>query len=74
MQEIHLTWLDYTPLAALVTGAPSLKYLGVWLEDNLKFNIHIKKFETDVAKYAGLFHKIRDFLNINTLKTLYYSL
>ena len=57
-----------------VTRATSVKYLGLWFEDNLQFDTHIQKLETDLAKYAGLFCKIRDFLNINTLKTLYYSL
>ena len=57
-----------------ITRATSVKYLGLWFEDNLKFDTHIKKIETDLAKYADLFNKIRDFLNINTLKTLYYSL
>ena len=56
-----------------ITRATSVRYLSLWFEDNLKFDTHEKKLETDLAKHAGLFYKIRDFLNINTLKTPYYS-
>ena len=51
-----------------------MKGLYLWFEDNLKFDTHLKKLETELTKYARLFCKTRDFLNINTLKTLYYSL
>ena len=57
-----------------ITRTTSVKYLCLWFENNLKFDTHIKKSETDLAKYAGLFYKIRDILNINILKTLYCTL
>ena len=37
--------------------ASSVKYLGQWFENNLEFDSHVKKLETDLAKYAGLFYK-----------------
>ena len=43
-------------------------------ENDLKFDTHIKKLETDLSKSVGPFYKIRSFLNICTFKTLYYSL
>ena len=57
-----------------ITRATSVKCLCLWFEDNLKFDTHLKKLETDLAKYAGLFCETRDFRNINALQTLYYSL
>ena len=57
-----------------IIRATSVKYLGQWFENNLNIDTQIKKLETDLAKYAGLFYKIRDFVNTITLKTLYYSL
>ena len=51
-----------------ITFTTSVKYLSLWFKDNLKFDTHIKKLETDLAKYASVLQKIRNFLNINTLE------
>ena len=56
-----------------IIRATSVKYVGLWFEDNLKFDTPIKMLPTDLAKYADLCNEIRNFLNINTLKTLLFS-
>ena len=50
----------------------SVKYLGLWLDDNLNFTTHIKKLETYLAKYAGVLYRILNYLIHHTTKTLYY--
>ena len=33
-----------------------VKYLGLWLDDDLKFHTHIQHLETHLAKYTGMFY------------------
>ena len=40
-----------------ITRATSVKCLCLLFENNLKFDTHLKKLETDLAKYARLFCK-----------------
>ena len=50
-----------------------VKYLGVWLDDDLKFHSHIQHLETHLAKYTGMFCRIRSYLKIDAIITLFYS-
>ena len=51
-----------------------LKFLGLIIDENLSWNQHIKKLETQIAKTIGMMYKVRPFLNENCLKQLYFSL
>ena len=48
-----------------------LKYLGLWLGDDLKFPTHIQHLETNLAKYTGMFYRIRNYLKIDLMITLF---
>ena len=50
-----------------------VKYLGLWLEDDLKFYIHISDLATHLAKYIGMCYRIRTYLKIDAMITLFYS-
>ena len=50
------------------------KFLGITLDDALKFNEHISTICRKVSKTIGIFYKLRSFVNIQTLISLYYSL
>ena len=50
-----------------------VKYLGLWLDDDLKFYTHIQHLETHLAKYTGMFYRIRSYLKIDAMITLFYS-
>ena len=50
-----------------------LKYLGLWLDDDLKFHTHIQRMKTHLAKYTGIFYRIRSYLKIDPMITLFYS-
>ena len=45
----------------------------MWLDDDLKFNTHIQRLETHLAKYTGMFYQIRSYLKIDAMITLFYS-
>ena len=50
------------------------KYLGVILDQKLKWNKHINYIINKITKTSYILSKIRHYVNINTLKSLYYSL
>ena len=50
-----------------------VKYLGLWLDDDLKFHTHIQRLETHLVKYTGIFYRIRSYLKVDAMITLFYS-
>jgi len=53
--------------------ATCVKYLGITIDENLKWNEHIKLVYNKVIKYTGIFYKIRQKLPDKCLKNLYYA-
>ena len=50
------------------------KFLGINLDENLRFDKHIKQVTSKASKLIGIVYRIRDFVPNSVLKTLYYSL
>ena len=50
-----------------------VKYLGLWLDDDLKFHTYIQHLETHLAKYTEMFYQTRSYLKIDATITLFYS-
>ena len=46
-----------------------VKHLGLWLDDDLKFHTHVQH----LAKYTGMFYRIRSYLKIDVIITAFYS-
>ena len=51
----------------------STKFLGVIIDDNIKWTEHILKIKQKISRGFGVISKARKFLNSSTLVTLYYS-
>ena len=51
-----------------------VKYLGILIDSTLSWRNHIDNLATKVSKSIGLLYKIRNFVDIKIIKTLYYSL
>ena len=51
-----------------------MKYLGVYLDDKLNWTLYIKHLSLQLARYSGLFYRIRNLIPNHILLTLYYSL
>ena len=49
------------------------RFLGIQIDQNLKFNNHIDHICKKVSKSIGILFKIRDYLPLKTLIMLYYS-
>ena len=51
----------------------SIKFLGVFLDENLTWKEHIKYTENKIAKNIGLLWKAKPFVNKKCLLSLYFS-
>ena len=57
----------------IISHVTSTKFLGVIIDDKLKWNLHIIYIKNKIAKSNGILYKIRNFLNKKTLTHLYNS-
>ena len=51
-----------------------VKYLGILIDSTLTWRNHIDNIASKISKSIGLLYKIRYFVDIKIIKTLYYSL
>ena len=49
------------------------KYLGVILDDKLTWKNHIGNINLKIRRGIGILSKVKDFVSLSTLKSLYYS-
>ena len=52
----------------------NIKYLGVMIDNGMNWSKHIMYLNAKLSKGAWALSKLRKYVNINTLKTIYYSL
>ena len=51
-----------------------VKYLGVVIDENLKWKPHIHELITGLSKSVGMLYHLKKYLSINNLKLVYHSL
>ena len=51
-----------------------IKFLGIILDENLTFNQHINELCNKLKRLFHIFYNIRDYLNKENIKTIYYAL
>ena len=51
-----------------------VKYLGVFLAEKLNWSAHIDHLVIKISRASYIISKLRHYVNINTLKMIYYSL
>ena len=49
------------------------KFLGLVLDENLSWRFHIDSISRKIAKSIGILYRARHYLNLDSLKNLYYS-
>ena len=50
------------------------RYLGVKIDSKLNWKSHVNAIATKLNRANALLHKVRDFVNVNILKSIYYAL
>ena len=51
----------------------SIKFLGVWIDENLTWRDHIHTVENKIAKNIGLLYQGKHYLDDNCLKPIYFA-
>ena len=57
-----------------INYASSTRFLGVLIDDKLRFNLHINEIAKKISKNIGVLYKLRDFVPQNTLLSVYRSI
>ena len=57
-----------------VYPSQSVRYLGIKIDQNLNWNDHIKDTAIKLNRANALLFKMRNFLNITILKTIYFAI
>lgn len=52
----------------------SQKFLGVWFQENLSWNTHVDKLESELSKTVGCIFKLNSLIPIWLKKKIYYAL
>ena len=69
-REIVLIYYDDQILSCVT----NIKYLGIIIDDSLKFKDHIGFISNKISKAVGILNKLKTHLPFFALKTLYYTL
>ena len=67
-------YLDVRHEGQLIEQTQNVKYLGPWIDDKLKFNVHIKNIERKIACAVGILYKLNSFFPTEVLLQLYHAL
>ena len=51
-----------------------ITFLGLIIDENLTWEKHIRKLESQISKTIGVMYRVKPFLNVNCLKLIYFSL
>lgn len=57
-----------------IPESSSVKYLGIFIDRHMRWDVHAKQLVQEVRGFLPKFRYLRDFLNIQCIKTLYFSL
>ena len=52
----------------------SVRYIGVKIDSKLNWNSHVNTIATKLNRTNAILYKVRDFVNANILKSIYYAL
>ena len=52
----------------------TVKYLGLFIDDTLNWSSHVNYLSHQLARFSGVFYRLRNYVNKETLSMLYYSL
>ena len=52
----------------------SIRFLGVIIDDKLRFNYHIKEITRKISKNTGVLYKLKQYVPISTLLSVYRSI
>ena len=58
----------------VINRVNNIKYLGVWIDENLTWNIHVDKLVSKVQTLIGIFFRKKSIIPLSCRKNLYFAL
>ena len=56
-----------------IKRSASVKYIGLHIDKNLNWNVHIETLIMTLVKYFGIFHQLKDYVSNQLASKLYYA-
>ena len=53
---------------------PYIKYLGIYIDEHLKWNYHLHLLNNKIAKLVGIFYKLRNIMPLENMIQVYYTI
>ena len=57
-----------------LTPCSSVKYLGVYIDQHLNWNVHLSELKPKLSRAVGMLSKIRYYVNKETLRMVYFGI
>ena len=57
----------------LVSRNKSVKYLGLYISDSMKFNDHMTHLKTRLSQLSGICYRLRCKFDLNSARKFYFS-
>ena len=57
----------------IIEEVNNIKYLGLTIQSNLKFNIHIKNVVSNISRCTGILYALKPYFPSDCLRKLYYA-
>ena len=57
-----------------LTPCSSVKYLGIYIDQHLNWNIHLAELKPKLSRAVGMLSKLRYFVNNETLRMVYFGI
>ena len=59
--------------ADVVKRSRSVRYLGLYIDSDLKYFGHLQQLKSKLSRYSGISYKLSKYFNFNAAKNFYYS-
>ena len=73
IDDLPLRLPNLTINNAIIKRVFHASFLGVIIDESLNWNKHIKTIENKVSKNLGILYKAKQYLNMSSLKQLYFA-
>ena len=71
--DIGLRLLNLNMNGPTIERESTIKFLRVWIDQNLMWRDHIHTVKNKIAKYIGLLYQGKHYLDKNCLKQIYFA-
>ena len=58
---------------ATIKISASVKYIGLHIDENLNWNVHIDSLIMTLVKWFGIFNQLKDYVSNQLARKLYYA-